>query len=99
MTLKEFQNKFHDIVHILQHPATSFFLAAIHNVEASGGEILRQGASDAVNAAENAGGTAEDKFKAAYNSVVATLKANGLPLVENAIKLAIEAAVANLSGA
>ena len=93
---KELQNKWHDLVHTLHGGAIDFFEALASSIEASGGQILWDAAKAAVEAAEAQGGGGEDKAKAALASVIAVLEKEGLPIVINAIKGAIEAAVANL---
>lgn len=93
---KTLQNKFHDFIHSLKNSALGFFDNVAHTIEISGGQILRDAAMAAVLAAEQSGGSGEDKAKAALASVIAVLEAQGIPLVINAIKAAIEAAVANM---
>lgn len=74
----------------------SFFGAAIKAVEQNGGPLLVQLATDAVAAAEASGGSGGQKLQAAVDSVVAGLKTNGVPVVLNAVNIAVETAVANL---
>lgn len=62
----------------------------------SGGMALVTAAQAAVAAAESQGGSGEEKFKAAQKAVVASLEAQSIPIVINAINGAIEAAVAKL---
>lgn len=74
----------------------TFFNAAVQAVAAGGGQLLVQSAINAVTAAETAGGSGSDKFNAAKSAVIADLTAKGIPVITNAIHLAIEAAVANV---
>lgn len=60
----------------------------------SGGMALIAAAQAAVQAAEAAGGSGRDKFDAAQKAVVASLEAQSLPIVLNAVNAAIESAVA-----
>lgn len=62
----------------------------------SGGKLLLQIAFEAVIAAEQAGGSGQDKFNAAQKAVISGLKARGLPIVLNAINGSIEIAVARM---
>ncbi|MFO0389630.1 MAG: phage holin, LLH family [Alphaproteobacteria bacterium] len=63
----------------------------------SGGKLLINAALVAVQAAENAGGSSDEKLTAARKMVVKHLQDNGLPIVMNAINGAIEMAVARLN--
>lgn len=99
MTLKEFQNKFHDLVHGLVGGALGFFDALSSSIEKNGGQILRDAALAAVQAAETTGGTGDVKFAAALAAVIATLEKEGIPVVLNAVRGAIEGAVAQVNGA
>lgn len=62
----------------------------------NGGAVLVESASDAVAAAEAAGGSGEDKFNAAKAAVIADLQVKGVPVVEGAIETAIQIAYSNL---
>lgn len=62
----------------------------------NGGIALVTAAQAAVLAAEQAGGTGKEKFEAAQKAVIASLEAQSLPIVINAINGAIEAAVAKM---
>lgn len=79
-----------------EHEAVLFAAALVDSIFASGGALLVSAATDAVNAAEAAGGSNTDKFAAAFNAVKTDLESKGIPLVINAVSGAIEAAVANL---
>lgn len=65
-------------------------------IAANGGMVLLMAAQEAVLAAETAGGSGSDKFKAAQEALIEKLKADGIPIVLNAINGAIEAAVAKM---
>lgn len=65
-------------------------------ISKNGGLVLLEAAAAAVNAAEEPGVSGEEKAKRAFNQVVAVLETKGLPVVTNAIKAAIEAAVARM---
>lgn len=73
-----------------------FATNALHQIEQNGGPILVDAAMRAVIQAEAAGGSSEDKFLVAVRSVENALVTKGLPVVQNAIRLAVETAVANL---
>lgn len=60
----------------------------------SGGKLLIEAAAAAVLAAEQSGGTGEEKLKLARDIVIDKLRMAGIPIVLNAIHGAIEAAVA-----
>lgn len=67
------------------------------DIETMGGTLFLSVVSDAVTAAETAGGTGMDKFNAAKSIVVADLTSKGLPVVTSAVHAAIEAGVASLN--
>jgi hypothetical protein len=75
--------------------AETFVKSLAQSIETNGGAVLVSAAEAAVAAAETAGGSPAVKFAAAFTSVVSTLKTQGLPVLENAINGAIEAALAN----
>lgn len=79
-----------------QQIAFAFLLAGAKAIAASGGALLTDAATAAVKAAENAGGSGTEKYEAAFAAVVGTLEDAGQPVVENAVNLAIEAALAKL---
>lgn len=93
---KDIQNRFHDFIHAIAGGAIDFFEALASAIENSGGQLLRDAALAAVQAAEANGGSGDDKFKAAYESVVDTLTKQGIPIAVNAIEGAIIAAVAKI---
>lgn len=62
-----------------------------------GGPVLIDAARAGVTAAESVGGTGEVKFNAAMASVLSTLEAESIPVIINAVRGAIEAAVAELA--
>lgn len=76
--------------------AFEFLLVGAKSIAQSGGALLTDAAMAAVRAAEETGGSGTEKYEAAFNSIVGTLKDAGQPVVENAVNLAIEAAVAKL---
>jgi len=92
--LKSIQNRFHTLVNRVQAAATGFFDALARSIEENGGQVLRNAALAAVRAAEATGGPGEKKFAAALNQVILTLQTEGVPVVINAVRGAIEAAVA-----
>ncbi len=94
--IKDLQNKFHDFIHSITDVGLDFFGALSEGIEAVGGQVLRDAAMAAVLAAEQAGGSGEDKAKSALQAVIATLEHEGLPIVINLAKGAIEAAVAKM---
>ena len=94
--IKDLQNKFHDFIHSSEAIGADFIHALLTSITQNGGKILIDAATAAVKAAETAGGSGGDKFKAAFTAVVAILEAESLPVVQMAINGAIEAAVANL---
>ncbi len=103
---KTIENKLHDVGHSItsifttgESKALELATAAAHYVEQNGGQVLRDAASAGVLKAEQAGGSGTDKAKAAFEAIVAILKAEGLPIVTAAINLAIEMALAEAKSA
>lgn len=92
--VKNVQNLWHDFTHLFETGFFTFFSALAENIEKNGGKVLRDAALAAVEDAENAGGSGSDKFKAALESVISALEEEGIPIVLNAVRGAIEAAVA-----
>jgi hypothetical protein len=74
----------------------SAFTSAGTQLLRDGGPVLITAATEAVIAAETTPGDSNAKFQAAEAAVLAELKDKGLPIVKNAVRLAIENAVANL---
>ena len=94
---------FHDLANRIGNFLHETELSIIHalsplarQIVAGGGVILINAAMDAVLAAEQTSGNGAAKFAAAKASVEGTLKAQGIPLIENAVNGAIESAVAAL---
>ena len=75
----------------------AFLSAGAEVIEANGGKVLIAAALEAVAAAEKAGGNGGDKFKVAKDTVIARLEAASIPIVLNAVHLAIENAVAEMN--
>lgn len=96
MTLKELQNSWHSLVDSIRDGLLGFVSALAENIEKNGGQVLRDAALAAVKAAEANGGSGSDKFNAALESVISTLEQQGIPVVINAVRGAIEAAVAQV---
>lgn len=96
MTLKELQNSWHSLVDSIRDGLLGFVSALAENIEKNGGQVLRDAALAAVKAAEANGGSGSDKFNAALESVISTLEEQGIPVVINAVRGAIEAAVAQI---
>jgi hypothetical protein len=65
-------------------------------IVAGGGSVLIQAAADAVATAETTGGTGSVKLAAAQAAVISDLTSKGIPVVQNAVNAAIEAAVAQM---
>lgn len=91
----------HDAIAAIQHffhDGVADILAGLNalanSIAKNGGAVLLTAAASAVAAAEAQGGTGEQKFKAAQSAVIATLTAQGVAVVTNAVNGAIEAAVA-----
>lgn len=74
----------------------TFIESLVDSIAANGGAVLISAATGAVAAAEATGGTAATKLAAAVASVTSTLTTQGIPVVQNAINGAIEAAVAQM---
>jgi hypothetical protein len=70
--------------------------AFISIIIAGGGSVLVQSATDAVAAAEAAGGTGSQKLAAAQAAVTADLTSKGIVVLQNGVNAAIEAAVAQM---
>jgi hypothetical protein len=77
----------------------AFLSAGAEVIAENGGKLLMQSALEAVVAAEAAGGNGGDKFKVAKDTVIAKLRVAGIPIVLNAVHLAIENAVAEMNRA
>lgn len=75
------------------------FQAGINNVIQEIGVDGWKIVQDAVAAAESVTGTGQDKFDAAWNTITTDFKNLGLGFAVNTVKLAIEAAVAQLRAA
>lgn len=73
-----------------------FFDPLAREIARNGGKLLLEAAMAAVIAAEQKGGSGEDKFKAAKATVIATLQSQSFPIVINAVHGALEAAVARM---
>ena len=84
------ENLFTDVEKSVAEFVESLASTIAHN----GGTVLIAAAASAVIAAEKEGGTGSQKLAAAQAAVAATLTAQGIDLVWNAINGAIEAAVA-----
>lgn len=67
------------------------------SIAKNGGAALIEASRAAVIAAENQGGSGDDKLKAARAAVISSLTRQGIPIVLNAINGAIEAAVARMN--
>ena len=78
---------------------SDFFSELGDLIQKSGGELLLATALAAVKAAEESGGSGEDKFKSAYETIVGKLEAEGVTVITTAVKGAIEAAVAKMKAA
>ena len=74
----------------------AFFTAGVKAIANGGGKVLTDAALAGVRAAEATGDSGDVKFNAAWASVVSTLTAEGIPVATNAVRLAIEAAVAQI---
>jgi hypothetical protein len=74
-----------------------YLLPAAKLLARSGGQALIAAAQEAVLAAEKTNGSGEDKLNAARKAVVKSLQRQGLPVITNAINLAIETAVASMN--
>lgn len=90
------------------HVIMSFISPLAQSIAQNGGPVLVAAAEQEVLAAEQAGEAAiaagntmagEEKFAQAQTNVVATLKAQGIPVVMNAVNGAIESAVAGMQAA
>ena len=92
--LSPFLDFLHDLFSTASRAVSALTLAAARALTQGGGDLLAEAAMTAVAAAEAKGGSGSDKFAAAKSSVIATLEAKGVPLVLNAIHLAVESAVA-----
>jgi len=96
---KSVQNAIHDFFSSLGDVMTTFFHKAqdiIEETYGSNAKLFLQIVSDAVMAAKGAGGTGKEKRDAAIAAIIADLASKGLPIIENAIRFALEGAVANL---
>jgi len=73
----------------------NFLSAGFKVIKKNGGKLLLSVAMDAVLAVEKTGGG--NKFDAAKEIVVTRLKSEGVPIVLNAVNIAIELAVAKMN--
>lgn len=76
--------------------AETFAVAGAMSIAKNGGMLLIDTALEAVKAAEETQGSGSDKFNAAYKTITGTLEKEGVPVVTNSVRLAIELAVAQL---
>ncbi len=74
-----------------------FLKPAIASIKEAGGPILIEAARAAVAAAEASGGSGPEKFTQAKKAVQRALRGKGIEAIENAVQLAILAAVAELN--
>lgn len=72
------------------------FSAALKQLIKGGGATLIAAATNAVAAAQAHGGTGDEKYEIAFKAVKETIKDSGQDVVDSAINLAIEMAVAKL---
>ena len=72
------------------------FSAALKQLIKGGGATLVLAATNAVSAAQTAGGSGDEKYEMAFNAVKETIKDSGQEALDSAINLAIEMAVAKL---
>jgi hypothetical protein len=98
-TLDSLWTKFTTWLRGIGEDVMDFLEPIAQEIAKSGGIVLVQIAQEAVLAAEAAGGSGSDKFNAARKTVENGLKAQGIPIVINAINAAIEAAVAKMKAA
>lgn len=77
----------------------AFVQAGAKSIAENGGDLLVSAARDAVLAAEKAGGNGDDKAVAAEKAVIGALVSKGVPIVLNAVRIAIENAVAEMNKA
>lgn len=75
---------------------TLFFETAVESIAANGGSVLMGLVTDATAAAETTGASGPTKLAAVQTAVAEALVARGLPVVWNAINLAIHAVVAHM---
>lgn len=89
----QFRDKFYHFVESIFH---AFADPLVEAIERNGGDILISAAITAVEAAESAGGSGQDKLDAARKAVENSLRDKGIPVVVNAVNGAIEMAVAKM---
>lgn len=73
-----------------------FIVAGAKAMLAGGGQLLKSAALAAVHSQEQEGGTGAEKRQRAFDAITGTLLSAGIPVIANAVYLAIEAAVASL---
>ena len=78
------------------HAVEAFASAGAKSIAINGGLLLIDSATAAVNAMAATEGSGADKRNAAIAAVTRDLEAGGIEVVENAVRLAIEHAVASL---
>lgn len=73
---------------------TKSFSAAISSVAENGGPVLMEIAYEAVVAVSSGALTNSEKREVAFEQIVQTLEEKGLPVVTNAVNIALEASYA-----
>ncbi len=96
-TLSEFWDDLTDWLQGIGDKIMVFLKPGAKLIARNGGALLIQLATEAVALAERTGGNGDDKFNAARKHVENGLKAQVPNLAINAVKLAIESAVAALN--
>jgi hypothetical protein len=76
--------------------AETFAVAGITSLAQNGGMLLIDTALEAVKMADESDKPGLEKFGVAFDHVVGTLEKEGVPVVTNSVRLAIELAVAQL---
>ncbi|MGE3541456.1 MAG: hypothetical protein AB7N91_28990 [Candidatus Tectimicrobiota bacterium] len=93
---KEVGDFFSDLGAMFGGAFLAFITAGAQAILSGGRQVLKDAAMAAVRSQEQEGGTGGEKRDRAFDAVKGTLLNAGVPVVVNAIYLAIEAAVANL---
>lgn len=93
---KELLEHIHALRNFVENIFEDFFSDLGNLIKKNGGELLLSVAVEAVKAAEDHGGSGEEKFAFAYNFITDKLKSDGVEAVVTAVEGAILGAVAKI---
>lgn len=94
---EEVGNFFENLGALLGGALLVFMKAGAEALAVGGGQLLKDAAMAAVRSQEDGGGTGSEKRERAFEAVKGTLVSASIPILVNAVYLAIEHAVAQLN--